>query len=267
MYPSDENPFEIKLSGRKATIVAICIISFVYFLHHYIYYKNPTLKNSITALESDDPFAIGEALYQAQKLTMSKGHKLIPYILPLLKDNRELPDNIEKKIILEIQSTPGAIGGMGERMKGSFTLGFTSALTLQSLVMLDVQNKRFVGGKARDKIVEYIIENFSINDNELAISNGVAAVRQIHDKKLVPFWFRCLELESEQIKAHALSGLFHYVHDRSNGIFAWNPEKEITRSMYSQLKDCQHDPSGLIQRQAELVVQQLTESGLQYDKI
>lgn len=214
MYSKDEKCFEFQLTGLKSAMVVLCLLALGYLGHHYTYYYNPNLDKSIAALESDDPNFIGEALYQIQKLTMGKGYKLIPHILPILKDSRPLPEIVEQKIIREIQSTPGAMYGIGRKMRGSLTLGSTAALTLQSLVILDVQNRRFVGGKAQDQIINYIIENISQENDEFEIANGLAAVRQVHDQRLIPFWFKCLELDSETIKIHALSGLFHYVHDR-----------------------------------------------------
>ena len=157
MYARHQGEINIKLSGWKGVVVVVLLVAGAGYLHYYRYYYNPDFDTFVTYLESDDPNAIGEALYHTRNLTLSKGHKLIPHILPLLGDDRPLPGAIEGKIIREIQSTPGAIGGMGAEMEGSFTLGSTAALAIQSLVIMNVRRSRRVTTKAWDRIVNHVV--------------------------------------------------------------------------------------------------------------
>jgi hypothetical protein len=255
-----ETTFELK--GWSGVAVVVGLIIFGLAGHHYMYKYNPKLEELTQALQSDDPSVIGKALYESGRFTMGKGHKLIPYILPHLSDDRDLPEQLKQKIIKEIQSTPGSIPGVESDLVGIFSIGFTAALTLQSLVIKDVENKRWIGGKYRSLIVEYILDEIGPYSDEFILKNGLWAVNQIHDERLVPFWFQCLEIESESIRSPALSGLYYYIYDRNHGLFTWHPEKEIDANMIENLKSCLFDNSELVRRSASLVTKALAEAGL-----
>lgn len=258
----NDNEINFELKGWPGVIVVICIISFAFFVHDRIYYHNPRVKPLIKSLQSNDPTIIGEALCETDSFTMERGHKLIPYILPLLRDERELPENLKNKIIKDIQSTPGSIPGMEGYLKKIQTIGFTAALTLQGLVINDILHKRWVGGKYKNKIVSYVIEDIGLYDNEFSLKNGLWAVTQIHAKRLIPFWFQCLTMESESIKLASLSGLYYYIHDRSHGMFTWHPEKEIDNDMLEKLKACETDNSPVVRTSSSSVIKALKNAGL-----
>jgi hypothetical protein len=257
---NSEITFELK--SRSGIAVVITFIALALAANHYRYRYNPRLDELTQSLQSDDPSVIGKALYESGKLTMGKGYKLIPYILPHLSDVRDLPEELKQKIIKEIQSTPGSIPGIKSDLGGIFSIGFTAALTLQGLVIKDVENRRWISGKYRGRIVEYLLDEIGPYSDDFTLKNGLWAVNQIHDKKLVPFWFECLKIESEAIRASALSGLSHYIYDRTHGLFTWHPEKEIDANMIEDLKACSVDNSELVRRSASLVTNALAEAGL-----
>ncbi len=255
-----EITFELKVWSGVAVVAGLIIFGLAG--HHYMYNYNPKLEELTQALQSDDPSVIGKALYESGRFTMGKGHKLIPYILPHLSDDRDLPEKLKQKIIKGIQSTPGSIPGVESDLGGIFSIGFTAALTLQSLVIKDVENKRWIGGKYRALIVEYILDEIGPYSDEFILKNGLWAVHLTHDERLVPFWFQCLEIESESIRSPALSGLYYYIYDRNHGLFTWHPEKEIDANMIENLKSCLFDNSELVRRSASLVTNALAEAGL-----
>lgn len=257
----DEHEINFQLNGWSGVIVVICLVSFAFYAHDRIYYHNPRVEPLIQSLQSDDPVAIGNALFEIDGFTMEKGHKLIPYILPLLRDERELPENLKNKISKKIQSTPGSIPGMGEGLKKIQTIGFRAAMTLQSLAMCDLQVGS-VGKKSREKIVSYVIEDIGLYDSEIALKNGLWAVTQIHHKRLVPFWFQCLTMPSESIKLASLSGLYYYIWDRTHGLFTWHPEKEIDSDMVENLKACETDSYISVRISSARIIENLKDAGL-----
>ncbi|PID75184.1 MAG: hypothetical protein CSB23_05075 [Deltaproteobacteria bacterium] len=233
---------------------------FTFFVHHCTYYHNPKLDETIVALQSDESAIIAQALFETQSLGMAKGHKLIPYILPLLSDKRPVPEDIAQKTIQKIQASPGAIPGMGEYLKDIQTIGFSAAMTIQSLVIVDVLHVRWVRGKAKKRIISYVTEEVDPND-EYTLSNALAAVRHIYNKRLLPFWFQCLATESETIRIHALSGLSYYIYDRTHGWWTWKPQEEISPAMAENLRLCLDDPYPHIRREAGTIIDQLEKAG------
>lgn len=252
--PEDEFIIEINSWKGLAGVAVIVILAFC--IHHFIYYYNPNLDASIDALASDDPAAISQALLDAETLGMEKGHKLVPHILVLLGDERPVPEPILQKMIRNIQATPGAITGVGPNLKPIYTIGFSAAMTLQSLVINDLHRLRWVGGKAKSRIITYVTKTVD-SDDEYALANALAAVRMMRDKRLLQFWFDCLAIYSETIRIHALAGIKYYIHDRTNGFFTWHPEKEISAEMIENLTLCFDDPSAFIQRKARDIMEQL----------
>ncbi len=71
----------IQITGWKGAIFVVGLVIFAFWMNHRIYYYNPDLDETITALQSDDPATIAQALVESQTLGMAKGQKLIPYIL------------------------------------------------------------------------------------------------------------------------------------------------------------------------------------------
>ncbi len=251
----------IKITGWKGALFVVGLVVFAFWMNHRIYYYNPDLDETITALQSDDPATIAQALVESQTLGMAKGQKLIPYILFLLSDQRRVPDEIAQRIVQNIQSMPGAIPGIEPQLKEIQTIGFTAAITIQSLVIVDVRNIRWGSRKARKRIVSYVTEQIDPSD-EYTLSNGLIAVEQIRSTSLLPFWFQCLAIESDPIHIHALAGLEYYIYDRTHGLFTWKPEEEISPAMAENLKRCLDSPSYYIQQQAEDIIDKLREAGL-----
>ncbi|PID73513.1 MAG: hypothetical protein CSB33_03225 [Desulfobacterales bacterium] len=258
----NDSEITFELKGWPGGIVFVVLVTLAFTANHFWFRYNPRLGELIQALQSNDPLIIGEALYESHKLTMGKGHKLIPHILPLLSDDRNLSENLKQNIIVEIQSIPGSIPGMESGMKSSYSIGFIAALTLQGLVIKDVENRRRIGGKYQAQIVEYVLDEIGTDSNEFTLKNGLWAVNQIHDKRLVPFWFQLLKIDSESIRAASLYGLSNYIYDRTHGLFTWHPEKEIDANMIENLKLCLVDNSGLVRISASGVVDALAEAGL-----
>ncbi len=245
----------------KDTIIVGGLVFLAFYIHDLIYYDNPQLDKTITELQSGDPAAIAQALLDTSSLDMAKGHKLIPYILPLLGDKRMVPEPIAQKMIQRIQSSPGAIPGVEGYMRDTLNIGFSAALTIQSLVIVDVLHLERVGGKAAKRIVSYVLNEVDPND-KFTTSNALAAVRHIHARQLLPFWFNSLAIESESIRIHALSGLDYYIYDRTNGLLTWKPAEEISPSMVKNLELCLDDPSFYIRQQAEDIIRKLKKAGL-----
>ncbi len=156
---------------------------------------------------------------------------------------------------------PGAIPGIEPQLKKIQTIGFTAALTLQSLVIIDVRNVRWGSKKAIKRIVSYVTEQIDPSD-EYTLSNGLVAVQHIHSKNLLPFWFQCLAMESDPIRIHTLAGLTYYIYDRTHGLFTWKPEEEISPAMIENLKRCLDSPSYYIQQEAQDIIDKLKEAGL-----
>ncbi|PIE60154.1 MAG: hypothetical protein CSA32_00435 [Desulfobulbus propionicus] len=251
----------IPVTGWKGAILVVGIVVLAFWMHDRIYYHNPKLDETIAALQSDDPATIAQALLETDTLGMARGHKLIPYILLLLGDERRVPDEIARKIVQRLQSSPGAISGVGKYLKDIQTIGLRAATTIQALVIIDLHYRvSGIGGKARKRIISYVTERID-PDDEYTLSNGLIAVSQIRSKKLLPFWFQCLAIESEPVRIHALSGLSYYIYDRTHGLFTWRPEKEISSSMAENLKRCLNDPSLYVRQNAEDIVRQLREAG------
>jgi hypothetical protein len=261
----NDSEITFELKGWSGVAVVVGLIMLGLAVHHYNFNYNPRLDELSHALQSDDPLLIGEALYESGRSTMGKSHKLIPYILPHLDDDRALPEELKQKIIKGFQSTSGSIPGIESDLGRVLSIGLTAALTLQSLVIIDVENKRWIGGKYRARIVEYVLDEIGPNSDEFTLINGLWAVNQIHDERLVPFWFQCLEIESESIRSPALSGLYYYIYDRNHGLFTWRPEKEIDANMIENLKSCLSDDSELVRISASLVTKALAEAGLDID--
>ncbi|PIE41752.1 MAG: hypothetical protein CSA49_01985 [Gammaproteobacteria bacterium] len=253
----------IPITNWKRAVVAVGLVILAFWMHDFIYYDNPKLDETIAQLQSGDSQAIAQALLDTSSLGMAKGHQLIPHILPLLGDNRPVPEHIEQQMIQQLQSTPGAIPGMGEYLRGTLTIGFSAAMSIQALVIVDVFHLRWVGGRAKQRIVAYVTEEIDPND-EYAVSNALAAVQHIHAEKLLPFWFNSLAIESETIRIPALSGIEYYIHDRTHGLFTWHPEDEISPAMAANLKSCLNDPSYFIRQQAEDVINDLKEAGFTF---
>ncbi len=250
----------IPITNWKGAILVVGLVILAFSVHYFIYYYNPELDETITQLQSDDPTSIVQALLETSSLGMAKGYKLIPHILPLLSDKRHISKQSSQKIIRKIQSSPGAILGMGKHLQRTHTIGFSAAMTIQSLVIVDDLHVRSIGGNAKERIISYVTEEIDPND-EYTISNALAAVRQICDKRLLPFWFKCLAIESESIRIHALFVLRYYIYDRTHGLFSWNPEEEVSSVMVRNLKLCLNDPSPYIRQEAEDLVHQLKKSG------
>ncbi|PID55632.1 hypothetical protein CSB45_15065 [candidate division KSB3 bacterium] len=250
----------IPITNWKSAILVVGLVVLAFCTHHVIYYYNPKLDETITALQSDDPAAIAQALLESSDLDMAKGHKLIPYILPLLSDKRLVTEHAAQEMTHKIQSSPGAIPGMGAHLNGIPTVGFSAAMTIQALVIVDTFHTRWIGGKAKERIISYVTQEID-PDDEYSISNALAAVGHIHSRRLLPFWFQCLAIESESIRIQALSGLTYYIYDRTHGLFTWKPEKEISQSMAGTLKACLEDPSPYIRQEAEDVIRQLKTAG------
>nr|WP_319494743.1 hypothetical protein [uncultured Desulfobacter sp.] len=251
-----ENEFTIEIKSRKGLAVVSGIVILVFCIHHFIYYYNPNLDASIKSLRSDDPATISQALLNADNLGMEKGHKLIPYILVLLGDERPVPEPILQRMIQNIQAVPGAITGAGANLPPIYTIGFSAAMTLQSLVINDLKRLRWIGGRAKKRIINYVTTTVD-PDDEYALANALAAVRMMRDKKLLQFWFDSLAIDSETIRSHALAGINYYILDRTNGFFTWHPEKEISAEMIENLTRCLDDPSAFIQRKARDIIEQL----------
>ncbi|PIE03485.1 MAG: hypothetical protein CSA81_02025 [Acidobacteria bacterium] len=257
-----DSDFSFELRGWPGIAVAAGLLVLGLSVNYYIFRYNPKQAALVESLQSDDPAVIGQALYESGKFTMGKGHKLIPCILPHLSDHRDLPEELKQKIISEIQATPGSIPGIESEMARVLSIGYTAALTLQSLVIKDVESKRWVGGKYRARIVEYVLDEIGPYSDELTVANGLWSVTQIHDERLVPFWFQCLEKDSESIRTAALSGLSFYIYDRTHGILTWHPEKEIDAKMIENLQACTADHRGLVSTSASHVLDELAKAGL-----
>ncbi len=118
------------------------------------------------------------------------------------------------------------------------------------------------GKKYRARIVEYVLDEIGLYSDELTLANGLWAVNQIHDERLLPFWFQALEIESDPVRLAALSGLYYYVYDRTHGLFTWDPEQEIDASMLKNLKSCAVDGSGFVRISASMVMDALAEAGV-----
>ncbi len=256
----------IPIKNWKGAVFVVGLVVFAFSMHHYIYYYNPELDETITALQSDDPAAIARALLKTSEFGMEKGHKLIPYILPLLKDKRIVPQHIEQEMIEKTQSSPAAIPGMGADLRGTHTIGFSAAMTIQALIIVDVLRTRWISGKAEKRIISYINEEIDPNDR-YAVANALAAVRHICARQLLPFWFECLAIESESIRIHALFGLGYYIYDRTHGLFTWKPEEEITPAMAANLKRCLNDPSYYIRQEARDLIEKMEKAGFSFTGI
>ncbi|PIE61371.1 MAG: hypothetical protein CSA29_03705 [Desulfobacterales bacterium] len=251
----------MEITGWKGGVFVIGLVVFAFWMHDFIYYNNPKLDETIMALKSDEPAVISQALFENESLGMARGHKLIPYILPLLGDERRVPEEIAQKMIKTIQSTPGAISDMDNHLQRIMTIGFTAAMTIQSMIIIDnVNHAGWIRAKAKKRIISYVTEVID-PDDEYTISNGLAAVRHIPSKKLLPFWFQCLAIESEPIRIHAMSGLNFYIYDRTHGLWTWKPEKEISPSMLENLKLCLDDPYPHIRQEAEALIGKLKKAG------
>ncbi len=253
----------IEITSWKGALLVIGLVVFAFSMHHFTYYYNPKLDETRMALRSDDPAIIAQALLDIGRLGMAKGHKLIPDILTLLGDERPVPEEIAQKMALRIQSMPSAvfIPGIEDHLKNILTIGYTAALAIQGLVIIDVHHLRRIGGKANKQIVSYVTKEIDPAD-EHALSNALIAVGHIHRKRLIPFWFDCLAIESEPIRLLALTGLTYYIHDRTHGLWTWKPEKEISPPMIENLKRCLDDPYPHIRQNAEEVMYKLRKAGL-----
>ncbi len=256
---------KILITGLKDAVFVIGIVVLALWLHDRIYYDNPDLNKTIAALQSDNPGTIAQALVEANTLGMAKGHELIPDILLLLSDERRIPDEIALRIRQSIQSSPGPISGMEEQLKEIQTVGFTAAMTIQSMVIVNVSHIRRGSKKAKERIVSYVTGQID-SGNEYALTNGLLAVQQIRNKRLLPFWFQCLTIESEPIRIHALTGLKYYIHDRTHGFLSWKPEKEISPLMAKQLEHCLNDSSPYVKQQAQDIILELKEAGLLFQE-
>ena len=256
--------FEIK--GWKAAVFVLIIVLLAFSHNYYTYYYNPRFSELSAALQSDDVMVMGKALYESGKFTMGKGHKLIPYILPHLSDDRELPEELKTEIIRDIQATPGSISGLDGALGNVQTVGFTAAMALQGLVIMDLERKRSVGGKARNQIVDYVLNDIGVSGDEVALKNGLWAVNQIRSDRLLSFWFLCLGKESESVKLAALAGLFYFIDDRSKGLFKWHPEEIINSAMINNLVLCLNDDSPAVRQSAVYVADKLAKAGLVLSK-
>ncbi len=251
----------IPIKSWKGFIVVLGIVALAFSIHYYTYYYNPNLDKTIRALKTNDPKIISEALLATSNLGMAKGHKLIPYILPLLSDKRAVPEEIRKKMTKHIQ-VPAMIKG---KLKNAYTIGFAAALTIQALVIIDVHHLRWIGGKAEDEIVSYVIRKINPND-QYTLGNALIAVAQIHRKELLPFWFKCLAVESESIKISALGGFYFYIHDRTNGLWTWKPNQEISQKMAKNLQACLKDKSPFVRQEAKDIIGKLEKAGFVFRK-
>ncbi|PID78248.1 MAG: hypothetical protein CSA18_02460 [Deltaproteobacteria bacterium] len=253
----------IEITSWKGAVFVIGLVIFAFWMHNFIYYYNPKLDETRMALRSDDPAIIAEALLEIKSLGMAKGHKLIPDILVLLGDERPVPEEIAKKMMLQFKSMPGAIfiPGIEDRLKKILTIGHTAAIAIQGLVIIDVHHLRWIGGKAKKQIVSYVTKEIDPAD-EYTLSNGLIAVGHIHRERLIPFWFDCLAIESEPIRLLAMSGLSFYIYDRTHGLWTWKPEKEISSSMLENLKLCLEDPYPHIRQEAADLIFKLKKAGL-----
>ncbi|WP_028580692.1 hypothetical protein [Desulfogranum japonicum] len=256
-----EDEFTIEIKSWKGLAVVAGIIILAFWIHHYTYYYNPNLEASINALTSEDPAIISQALMDIETLGMEKGHKLIPYILVLLGDERPVPEPIVSKMIRNIQSTPGAIGGFDAYLKPTQTIGFSAAMTLQSFLVIDLRKSGRISGNAREQIIYYVTETIGLDKDEYTISNALAAVWMMRDKRLLPFWFDSLAIDSQSIRIFALAGIKYYIYDRTHGLFTWHPEKEISAEMIENLIHCTEDPSAYVQRKARDIIQELRNAG------
>lgn len=255
-----DNEMTIELRGWPGVLVVACLIFGALWMHHRIYYHNPDFETQREALESDDPVRIGTALLSIDMLTMGRGHNLVPYLLPLLQDERPLPPEIEARMIRRIQSAPGAVMGMDEHMRGSFTLGFATALTLKGLIMMREESTGWVSRKARNRITEYVLDDIGLEAGDEALKNALVATWMVYDERLLPFRFACLGRDDERVRMHALSGLYFYAYDRNHGLFDWHPEAEITSDMLGQLQACVRDPH--LRSHAEQVLGELARAGM-----
>ncbi len=226
-----------QLKGWSGIVIVVGLVVFALAVNHYVFRYNPRLDELTQALQSDNPSRIGEALYESGKLTAGKGHKLIPYILPHLSDDRDLPEAIKQKQVSQIQSAPGSFLGLEANVGRVLSIGYTAALTLQGLVIMDVENRRWIGRKYRAQIVDYVLDEIAPYGDEFTLEHGLWAVNQIHDKRLIPLWFQALEIESDSIRLAAHSGLLYYIYDRTHGLFTWHPEEEIDANMLKKLHE------------------------------
>ncbi len=252
------NGINFKLSGLLGAVVVIGVIAAALFIHNLIYYHNPRVEPLTKSLQSNDPMMIGEALCEADGFTTEKGHKLIPYILPLLRDEREFPKELQSKFFKGDQLISAGSQDADERSKEIRTIGFASALTLQGFIIKD----RTPWKKYREKIISYVVEDVRLNDNEHFLKNALWAVSQSKNKRVIPLWFQCLEMESESIKMASLSGLYYYIDDRDRGFFTWHPEKEIDSNMIKKLKACESDSSPAVRFSSSRVIKGLKDAGL-----
>lgn len=258
-WDRDDGVF-IELRGWPGAIVVLCLVIGGFWLHDRLYYHNPDFETQREALESDDPARIGAALLDIGTLTMGRGHGLVPYLLPLLRDERPLPPDIEQRMIRGFQAAPGAIPGMEDHLRGRFTLGFTTALTLKGLIMMREESTGWVARKARNRITEYVLDDIGPEAGDEALKNALVATWMVYDERLLPFRFACLARDDERVRMHALSGLYFYAYDRNHGLFDWHPEEEITPDMFAQLRACARDPH--LRRHAEQVLGELAKAGM-----
>ncbi|PIE54241.1 MAG: hypothetical protein CSA35_06760 [Dethiosulfovibrio peptidovorans] len=247
---------EIKITNWKRGIAVVSLVVVAFCVHYFTHYYNPELDETITALQSNNPATIAQALLKTSEFGMAKGHKLIPHILPLLSDKRLVKKDASQKMIHKVQSLPEAAPGMDKYLRGIHTIGFSAAMTIQSLVIVDVLHVWWIGGKAKKRIISYVTEEIDPYD-EYTISNALLAVGHIRAKRLLPFWFQCLAIKSESIRVHALAGLWYYIYDRTHGLFTWKPDEEISPAMVRNLERCLDDPSPYIRQEAKNVMRQL----------
>lgn len=251
---------EIPINDWVGLVLVVILISFGIWTHHLIFYHNPKLAETIHGLESRDPRAIGEALLKAREVSMERGHKLVPSLLPLLQDERSMPDDI----VNQFSQTRGFLGMSGIPLPKIEKIGTATGLVLQSLVINDVTKERSVSGAAKEKIVDYVLQRVAVTGTNFEKANALMASNHIFNQRLIPFRFQCLASDDDALKVHALSGIFFYVTDRSKGIFPWNPSKEINEDMKRVLSERLNDSSLYVRRQSEEIIGILKKMGMEF---
>ncbi|PID27307.1 MAG: hypothetical protein CR982_06045 [Candidatus Cloacimonadota bacterium] len=230
----------------RDSIVVFGLIGLAFYIHHSIFYSNPDLDKTIKDLKSGNPTVIGEALLRASKLDMGKGYKLIPHILPLLNDKRRTPKNISNNRISNQNKTSLKEGNGSKRG----TIGYSTAIAIQSMTIKDILHLEWVGGNAEDEITAYINRNINIKDIE-AVNNALIAIMNVRRKETLPFLFRVLTIKSESIRLQAISSLEYYIKDKISSPFPWDPKDEITPKMLENLKACLNNSSPYIKKEAK----------------
>ncbi|PID27479.1 MAG: hypothetical protein CSB55_08825 [Candidatus Cloacimonadota bacterium] len=250
----------IPVKSYKGFFLAVGLIVSAFIVNYFIWHYNPELNKTAVLLESGDPENIAEALLKTSSFGTAKGYKLIPLILPLLGDKRYVSSHLKEKTSHHISGESGS--GIYSNEPG--TIGFSAALTLNSLIInADISGIRGIRGKAKKNIIKYITDDINLHD-EYAVANALLAVQNIRDKRLLPFWFECLRIESESIRMNALAGLNFYISHRTAGLWAWRPEKEISPLMAENLKLCLSDSSPYIKREAENIIEVLKRKGFSF---